>query len=109
MNCDVRLSSVNVTEFSKKLDFGKTAVDYGRHRADFPSRFFDALFETGKVCKGDRVLDLGTGAGVLARGLALRDWVVTGLDRSRGLLDEAKRLDREAGVSIRYVQATESL
>lgn len=94
-----------MTEFRKKLDFGKTAVDYGRHRAGFPPRFFDTLFEAGKVCAGDRVLDLGTGTGVLGRGFALRGCEVTGLDRSRELLDEATRLDREAGVSIRYVQA----
>ncbi len=95
-----------MTEFSKKLDFGKTAADYGRHRAGFPARFFDTLFETGKVRKGDHALDLGTGTGALARGLALRGCEVTGLDRSRELLDEANRLDREAGVSIQYVQAS---
>jgi SAM-dependent methyltransferase len=97
---------LNVSEFRKKLDFGKTAADYGRHRAGFPPRFFDTLFNSGKIRKGDHVLDLGTGTGVLGRGLALRGCDVTGLDRSRELLDEAKRLDRQVGVSIRYVQAS---
>lgn len=95
-----------MSEFRKRLDFGKTAADYGRHRAGFPTRFFDVLFEGGKVRKGDRVLDLGTGTGVLARGLALRGCEVTGLDRSHELLDEAKRLDVETGVSVQYVQAS---
>ncbi|MBC5806468.1 MAG: hypothetical protein DLM53_11570 [Candidatus Eremiobacter antarcticus] len=45
------------------IDFGKTASDYGRHRAGFPERFFDRLFEARWVKKNDRVLDLGTGTG----------------------------------------------
>jgi SAM-dependent methyltransferase len=53
----------------------------------------------------DRVLDLGTGTGSLARGLALRGCAVTGLDRSTSLMGEAKRLDRESRVEITYVNA----
>lgn len=87
------------------VDFGKTASDYARHRAGFPDRFFDRLFKDGIVAKGDRVLDLGTGTGTVARGLAKRDCVVMGLDPSEALVEQAKGLDRDAGVTIRYVQA----
>jgi SAM-dependent methyltransferase len=86
-------------------DFGKTSSDYGRYRAGFPARFFDTLFQSGKVKPGDRVLDLGTGTGTLARGFARRGCRVTALDISRELVVEARRLDREAGVAIRYVEA----
>jgi len=87
------------------VDFGRTASDYVRHRVGFPDRFFERLIHDGIVVKGDRVLDLGTGTGTVARGLALRGCAVTGLDPSRALLDQAKNLDREAGVEIRYVEA----
>jgi len=89
-----------------KIDFGKTAADYGRHRAGFPDALFERLATFGVGIRGQRVLDLGTGTGVLARGFARRGCVVTGLDPSVALLDEARRLDREVGVEIRYVSAT---
>jgi SAM-dependent methyltransferase len=89
-----------------KVDFGKTAQDYGRHRAGFPEALFERLAAFGIGRRGQRVLDLGTGTGTLARGFALRGCAVTGLDPSAPLLDEARRLDREAGVSICYVTAT---
>ncbi|HET6521480.1 MAG TPA: class I SAM-dependent methyltransferase, partial [Geminicoccaceae bacterium] len=79
--------------------------DYGRHRAGFPEAFFDRLLARGDVAAGRRVLDLGTGTGTVARGLARRGCEVTGLDPSEPLLAEARRLDRAAGVSVRYVVA----
>jgi ubiquinone/menaquinone biosynthesis C-methylase UbiE len=88
------------------IDFGRTASDYARYRAGFPDRFFERLFAARWVKPGDRVLDLGTGTGNVARGLATRGCIVTALDRSQPLLEQAAMLDREAGVQIRYVLAT---
>jgi SAM-dependent methyltransferase len=89
-----------------EIDFGKTAQDYGRYRAGFPPDLFERLSTFGIGRAGQRVLDLGTGTGTLARSLALRGCRVTGLDPSAPLQEEAKRLDREAGVTIHYVVAT---
>ena len=89
-----------------QIDFGKTAQDYGRYRAGFPPALFDRLATYGVGLPGQRVLDLGTGTGTLARGLALRGCTVTGLDPSAPLLEEAKRLDLETRVTISYVIAT---
>ncbi|HEX7126246.1 MAG TPA: class I SAM-dependent methyltransferase [Thermodesulfobacteriota bacterium] len=87
------------------VDFGRVAGGYARHRAGFPDAFFHRLLAAGHVTPGDRVLDLGTGTGTLARGLARRGCRVTGLDRSAALLAEARRLDGEAGdVRVRYVE-----
>jgi len=87
-----------------QVDFGRTASDYARHRAGFPEAFFDRLFREGIAKAGDRVLDLGTGTGTVARGFARRCDVI-GLDPSAPLLKQAERLDRDAGVSVRHVQA----
>lgn len=81
------------------IDFGKTAHDYGRYRAGFPDELFTRLAAFGIGVAGQRLLDLGTGAGTLGRGFARRGCVVTGLDPSEPLLEQAKQLDREAGVS----------
>jgi SAM-dependent methyltransferase len=88
------------------VDFGKTAEDYGRHRAGFPDRFFARLFDDAFVAQGDRILDLGTGTGTVARGLAKRGCNVTGLDPSMPLLETARRLDREEGLETAYINAT---
>jgi ubiquinone/menaquinone biosynthesis C-methylase UbiE len=87
------------------VDFGRTAADYGRHRAGFPDVFFSRVFAMRAVRDGDRVLDLGTGTGTLARGLALHGCDVVGLDRSAALLDQARELDATAGVTVRYIEA----
>ncbi|MBI3245724.1 MAG: class I SAM-dependent methyltransferase [Deltaproteobacteria bacterium] len=87
------------------IDFGKTAQDYGRHRAGFPDALFTRLAAFGIGSPEQRVLDLGTGTGTLARGFARRGCTVTGLDPSTPLIEEAQRLDQEAGVSTQYVIA----
>ena len=55
---------------------------------------------------GQRLLDLGTGTGALGRGFARAGCKVTGLDPSDALIDEARRLDKEAGVTTDYVTAS---
>jgi SAM-dependent methyltransferase len=88
------------------VDFGLAAGDYARYRAGFPEAFFERLSPMGVGLAGQRVLDLGTGTGTVARGLARRRCRVTALDPSLALLVEAARLDAEAGVAIRYLVAT---
>jgi len=90
-------------QMGHKIDFGKTASDYARFRAGFPDAFFDRLGALGVVAPGMRALDLGTGTGTVARGLAMRGLEVTGLDKSKELMEAAQALDREAGVTVRYV------
>ncbi|WP_426689434.1 class I SAM-dependent methyltransferase [Rhodanobacter ginsengiterrae] len=87
------------------IDFGRTAGDYARHRAGFPEIFFERLLADGNVHRGDTVLDLGTGTGTVARGLALRGCEVTGLDHSAPLLAQAAEMDRAAGVQVTQVRA----
>ena len=88
------------------IDFGRTADDYARHRAGFPDELFDRLARCGIGSPGQRILDLGTGTGALARGFARRATVVTGLDPSTAMTAQAAELDRAAGVTVRYVTAT---
>ena len=84
------------------IDFGRTAEDYATHRAGFPDRLYDGLQRLGIAFKGSQVLDLGTGTGTLARGFARRGAEVTGLDPAAPLIEQARRLDAEAGVTVAY-------
>jgi len=99
------MSSAEVRNRDLRADFGKTASDYGRHRAGFPNEFFERAQTAGIVRAGMRALDLGTGTGTIARGLASRGCEVTGLDRSAPLMEQAAELDRVADVVVKYVNA----
>ncbi|HVN87287.1 MAG TPA: class I SAM-dependent methyltransferase [Candidatus Binatia bacterium] len=87
------------------VDFGAAADDYGRHRPGFPDEFFDHVERHGVGRAGQHVLDLGTGTGTLARGFALRGCRSVGLDPSPRMIEQARALDRAAGVTIEYVEA----
>ena len=87
------------------IDFGRTADDYVRHRAGFPEAFFERIFQDGTARAGQQALDLGSGTGTVARGLALRGCTVTALDHSAPLLAQAAELDRAAGVQVKQVRA----
>ena len=57
-------------EKSMQADFGKTAQDYAQFRAGFPPSFFERLDTFGIGSAGQRIVDLGTGTGTLARSFA---------------------------------------
>jgi len=96
-----------------QIDWGRTAADYASHRADFPDTFFERLAGLGVISPGPDdasrtprpALDLGTGTGSLARGLARRGWRVTGLDISEDMLDAARRLSAAEALAIDYIAA----
>lgn len=85
-----------------KIDFGKTAQDYKTHRQGFPPAFFERLLRLNLIGSNKRVLDIGTGTGTLARGAALAGSQVIGIDIAAALIQQAKLLDKEAGVQITY-------
>lgn len=87
-------------------DFGKTVSDYSRHRHGFPDELFEMLASFGITLEHSRAVDLGTGTGTLGRGMARRGAVVTGVDPSSALTEEAKRLDLEWGVETHYLNNT---
>lgn len=89
-------------KYIKSVDFSKTAGDYARHRAGFPKQLFERLERYEIGVHQQKVLDLGTGTGTLARGFARRGCDVTGVDVSEELVAEARRLDEEAKITIDY-------
>ena len=89
----------------RNVDFGRTAGDYAKHRAGFPPALFDRFVALGLLRPRADVLDLGTGTGTVARQCAQRGATVTGLDPSSALMAQARAMDADAGVSVRYVEA----
>ena len=83
-----------------KVDFGRTADDYARYRVGVPEALFARLDGYGIGRAGQRILDLGSGTGSLARGFAQRGARVTALDLSADLLAQARALAIAEGLEI---------
>lgn len=86
-------------------DFGKAARDYAAYRKGFPPSFFKRLLQDGIGKPGQKILDIGTGTGTLARGFAKQGAAATGLDISPELIAEAQDLGKKEGVSVGYVRS----
>ncbi len=92
------------------FDWGKTSEDYAKFRDIYPPAFYRTIAERGLCVKGQRVLDLGTGTGVLPRNMQQygAEWV--GTDISPEQIAQAKRLAEAAGYDIPfYASAAEEL
>ena len=72
----------------------------------YPEEFFSRLIGLGLCTKGQQVLDLGTGTGVLPRNLYRFGADFVGADISENQILEAKRLSREAEMNITYIVAS---
>ncbi|MFL5318608.1 MAG: class I SAM-dependent methyltransferase [Myxococcaceae bacterium] len=90
------------------VDFGRTADDYAKYRHGFPDALFDRLFTLGVARAGQRALDLGTGTGTIARGLARRGLNVLGLDPAEPMLEQARALSVGLPAEYRVGRAEET-
>jgi SAM-dependent methyltransferase len=84
------------------IDFNPTAADYSAYRPEFPEELFTRLATMGAGLPGQRLVDLGTGTGTLARGFARRGCRVTGIDIADALLDEARKRGAAEDVPVAY-------
>jgi SAM-dependent methyltransferase len=75
-----------------------------------PQKIADATEEITKIIKllniqpGSSILDLCCGIGRHSLELARRGYQVTGVDRTRGYLDKARKQAKEEGLDIEFVQ-----
>jgi len=65
----------------------------------------DFLVQELGLKAGMKILDIGCGAGRHCVGLAKRGLIVTGLDLSKGMLNQAQKLAASNGVHIQFEQA----
>lgn len=89
----------------KAFDWGRTSSDYARYRDIYPSIFYEKIVNRNLCIKGQRVLDLGTGTGVLPRNMYHFGAEWFGTDISEGQILQAKKLSDELDMKIQY-QAT---
>jgi len=87
----------------KGFDWGRTSDDYAEFRDIYPDAFYERIVGMGLCVKGQRVLDIGTGTGVLPRNLYKYGAEFIGVDVSENQIGQARRLSKEAGMNISYV------
>lgn len=86
----------------KGFDWGKTSSDYAKYRDIYPPEFYSKLLELGICTRGQNVLDLGTGTGVLPRGMYEHGAKFTGTDISEEQITAAKSLAKAGNMDIEF-------
>ncbi|MDR2532832.1 MAG: class I SAM-dependent methyltransferase [Oscillospiraceae bacterium] len=87
----------------KAFDWGRASEDYAKFRDIYPAAFYEKIIELGLCVKGQKVLDIGTGTGVLPRNMYKYGAKFTGADISENQIEQARRLSAEAGLNIDYI------
>lgn len=94
----------------KAFDWGRTSKEYAKFRDIYPDIFYQKIIDRGLCVKGQKVLDLGTGTGVLPRNLYQYGAKWTGTDISKEQIEQAKRLTAKNNMDIDYyVTAAEEI
>ena len=105
----MKISQENI-DGGKPFDWGRTSADYARFRDIYPPAFYDRITGRGLCTQGQRVLDLGTGTGVIPRALYHCGAEWTAIDLSAAQIEQAKLLAAQEGMKIDFrVSAAEAL
>ena len=93
---------INNIDNGKAFDWGKTSDDYAKYRDIYPDEFYEKILKLGLCKDGQKVLDIGTGTGVLPRNMYKygADW--TGTDISENQIKQAKILSEKSNMKIDF-------
>lgn len=90
-------------DHGRYFDWGKTSEDYLRYRDIYPEIFYQKIVEQGLCTKGQKVLDLGTGTGVLPRHLYRFGAEFVGVDLAENQIKQARQCSAAQGMEIQYI------
>jgi len=96
------MHSLSPTDPGRTIDWGKTSGDYAAYRPGPPDSFYQRLVGLGVGLPGQRILDLGTGTGAVARRYARQGAQVCGIDVSSEQIDMARHLAVREGWKVDF-------
>ncbi len=91
----------------KAFDWGKISQDYAKFRDIYPDEFYEKIIERGIGVKGQNMLDIGTGTGVIPRNMYKYGAKWIGTDISENQIEQAKLLSRGMDIDY-YVSSAEN-
>lgn len=94
------ISNKNI-DGGKEFDWGLASENYAKYRDIYPEEFYKRIVDSGYCREGQKVLDLGTGTGVLPRNMYKYGAKFTGADISENQIKYAKKLSE--GLDIDYI------
>lgn len=89
----------------KSFDWGRTSDDYAKFRDIYPQEFYERIVKRGLCIKGQNVLDIGTGTGVIPRNMACYGANWTGTDISENQIKQAKLLSEDMNIDYHVIPA----
>lgn len=89
-------------DHNKAFDWGRTSADYGKYRDIYPDEFYQNIIDKGLCVKGQKVLDIGTGTGVIPRNLYSFGADFTGIDIAENQIIQARKLASDANMNIQF-------
>lgn len=98
----MKMHGLESIDIGRTIDWGKTSSDYAAYRPGPPDDFYARLAALGVGVANQRILDLGTGTGVLARQFAAQASRVSAVDISSEQIDIARCLAKEQGVAVDF-------
>ena len=96
------MHGISPVDPGREIDWGKTTEDYSLFRPGPPDGFYERLKVMGVGLPQQKILDFGTGTGVLARRFAQQGSEVCGIDISEGQIAAAKKLAEESRLNISF-------
>lgn len=97
------MHGMGASDPGRTIDWGHTSADYARYRPGPPPRLYSMLQTLGIGLKDQRILDLGTGTGVLAHQFARQGARVAGIDISDGQIRAARKLASDDGLDVDFI------
>ena len=86
----------------KAFDWGRTSKEYAKYRDIYPEEFYKKIIDRGLCLEGQKVLDLGTGTGVLPRNMYRYGAKWVGCDISPEQIEQAKALALAGSMKIDF-------
>lgn len=86
----------------KAFDWGRVSSEYAKFRDIYPDEFYQKLVDLDLCVKGQYVLDVGTGTGVLPRYMYKYGAKFIGTDISINQIEYAKMMSKKSNQNIEY-------